>query len=66
VAENTTDTSTGADAVEETFMIKRNGQVVPGFGIGQVVVDGPSIVHTAVGIGVIVLLIGGVLYFVHR
>ena len=47
-------------------MIRRNGQQVPGFALGQVVVDGPSIVHTAVGIGVIVLLIGGVLYFVHR
>ncbi|GEM_PF-2772904 len=47
-------------------MIRRNGQQVPGFGLGQVVVDGPSIVHTAVGIGVIVLLIGGVLYFVRR
>jgi hypothetical protein len=35
-------------------MIRRNGQQVPGFGLGQVVVDGPSIVHTAVGIGVIV------------
>jgi hypothetical protein len=47
-------------------MIKVNGKQVPGFALGQVVVDGPSIVHTAVGIGVIVLLIGGVLYFVHR
>ena len=47
-------------------MIRRNGQQVPGFGLCQVVVDGPSIVHTAVGIGVIVLLIGGVLYFVRR
>jgi len=47
-------------------MIKRNGQPVPGFGLGQVTVDGPSIVHTAVGIGVIVLLIGGILYFVRR
>ena len=46
--------------------MRLNGKRVPGFALGQVVVDGPSIVHTAVGIGVIVLLIGGVLYFVHR
>jgi hypothetical protein len=45
-------------------MIKRNGQQVPGFALGQVVVDGPSIVNTAVGIGIIVLIIGGVIYFV--
>jgi len=47
-------------------MVKMNGKQVPGFALGQVTVDGPSIVHTAVGIGVIVLLIGGVLYFVRR
>lgn len=47
-------------------MIRMNGKQVPGFALGDVVVDGPSIVHTAVGIGVIVLLIGGVLYFVRR
>ncbi len=47
-------------------MIKLNGKTVPGFALGQGTVDGTSIVHTAVGIGVIVLLIGGVLYFVQR
>lgn len=47
-------------------MIRMNGRQVQGFALGDVVVDGPSIVHTAVGIGVIVLLIGGVLYFVRR
>ncbi len=47
-------------------MIKLNGKTVPGFALGQVTVDGPFVVHTAVGIGVIVLLIGGVLYFVQR
>jgi hypothetical protein len=47
-------------------MIQRNGKQVPGFALGQVTVDGPSIINTAVSVGVIVLIIGGIIYFVRR
>lgn len=53
-------------------MIQRNGQSMPGFALGDAdaaaaaAVTTAVVVNTAVGIGIIVLLIGGVLYFVRR